>query len=132
MEIETVFKLLIEFHQKSTQSWLYIFTTVCIYVTRHFFPLHLKDSTSGRMCQKFVVGRFFFCSKFGGRLELVNWPVTNLTGYLEVTNWKLDKGPSKNYVVHRWSDSTVIKRRQQQLGRMADFLPSVTFSVFDL
>ena len=30
------------------------------------------------------------------------------------------------------SDSTVIQRRQQQLGRMADFLPSVTFSVFDL
>ena len=33
---------------------------------------------------------------------------------------------------HGGSDSTVIKRRQQQLGRMADFLPSVTFSVFDL
>ena len=38
----------------------------------------------------------------------------------------------KIYVVHGGSDSTVIKRRQQQLGRMADFLPSVTFSVFDL
>ena len=33
---------------------------------------------------------------------------------------------------HGGSDSTVIKRRQQQLGRMADFLPSVTFIVFDL
>ena len=33
---------------------------------------------------------------------------------------------------HGGSDSPVIKRRQQQLGRMADFLPSVTFSVFDL
>ena len=33
---------------------------------------------------------------------------------------------------HGGSDSTVIKRRQQQLGRMADFLSSVTFSVFDL
>ena len=33
---------------------------------------------------------------------------------------------------HGGSDSTAIKRRQQQLGRMADFLPSVTFSVFDL
>ena len=33
---------------------------------------------------------------------------------------------------HGESDRTVIKRRQQQLGRMADFLPSVTFSVFDL
>ena len=33
---------------------------------------------------------------------------------------------------HGGSDSTVIKRRQQQLGRMADFLPSVTLSVFDL
>ena len=29
-------------------------------------------------------------------------------------------------------ESTVIERRQQQLGRMADFLPPVTFSVFDL
>jgi hypothetical protein len=28
--------------------------------------------------------------------------------------------------------STVIERRQQQLGRMADYLPPVTFSVFDL
>ena len=36
---------------------------------------------------------------------------------------------SKN---HGGLDSSVIKRRQQQLGRMADFLPSVTFSVFDL
>ena len=34
--------------------------------------------------------------------------------------------------MHGWSDSTVIERRQQQLGRMADFLPPVTFSVFDL
>ena len=33
---------------------------------------------------------------------------------------------------HGGLDSTVIKRRQQQLGRMADFLPPVTFSVFDL
>jgi hypothetical protein len=33
---------------------------------------------------------------------------------------------------HGGSDSTVIERRQQQLGRMADFLPPVTFSVFDL
>ena len=33
---------------------------------------------------------------------------------------------------HGWSDTTVIERRQQQLGRMADFLPPVTFSVFDL
>ena len=33
---------------------------------------------------------------------------------------------------HGGSDSTVIKRRQQQLDRMADILSSVTFSVFDL
>ena len=33
---------------------------------------------------------------------------------------------------HGGSDSTDIKRRQQQLGRMADILPSVTFSIFDL
>ena len=72
-----------EFHQKSLYPELTVFT---IYVTRHFFPLHLKDSTSGRMCQKFVVGRYFSAQT---RLELVNWPVTNLTGYLEVTNWKL-------------------------------------------
>ena len=39
---------------------------------------------------------------------------------------------SKMTFVHGESDSTVVKRRQQQLGRMADFLPSVTFSVFDL
>ena len=38
---------------------------------------------------------------------------------------------SKSYS-HGGSDSIAIKRRQQQLGRMADFLPSVTFSVFDL
>ena len=37
-----------------------------------------------------------------------------------------------SWSAHGGSDSTVIKRRQQQLGRMADFLPSVTFSVFDL
>ena len=37
-----------------------------------------------------------------------------------------------NNYYHGGSDSTVIKRRQQQLGRMADFLPSVTYSVFDL
>ena len=30
------------------------------------------------------------------------------------------------------SDSTVIEGRQQQLGRMVDFLHPVTFSVFDL
>ena len=35
-------------------------------------------------------------------------------------------------LVHGGSDSTVIKRRQHQLGRMADFPPAVTFSVFDL
>ena len=29
-------------------------------------------------------------------------------------------------------DSTVIEIRQQQLGTMADFLPPVNFSVFDL
>ena len=29
-------------------------------------------------------------------------------------------------------ESTVIERRQQQLGRMADIPPPVTFSVFDL
>ena len=34
--------------------------------------------------------------------------------------------------VTRGVESTVIERRQQQLGRMADFLPPVTFSVFDL
>ena len=28
--------------------------------------------------------------------------------------------------------STVVERRQHQLGRMADFPPPVTFSVFDL
>ena len=37
-----------------------------------------------------------------------------------------------NQFTHGWSDSTVIERRQQQLGRMADILPPVTFSVFDL
>ena len=33
---------------------------------------------------------------------------------------------------HGCVKSNVIKRRQHQLGRMADFLPPVTFSVFDL
>ena len=32
---------------------------------------------------------------------------------------------------HGGSNSTVIKRRQQQLGEMADFPPLLTFSVFD-
>ena len=36
------------------------------------------------------------------------------------------------HTFHGGSDSTAIYRRQQQLGRMADFLPSVTFSIFDL
>ena len=35
-------------------------------------------------------------------------------------------------VVHGCVKSTVIQRRQHQLGRMADFLPPVTFSVFEL
>ena len=39
---------------------------------------------------------------------------------------------TKNRRDHGGSDSTVIKRRQQQLGRMADFLSSVTLSVFYL
>ena len=33
---------------------------------------------------------------------------------------------------HRGLESTVIERRQQQLGRMADFQPPITFSVFYL
>ena len=33
---------------------------------------------------------------------------------------------------HGCAKSTVIERRQHQLGRMADFPPPVTFSVFDL
>ena len=33
---------------------------------------------------------------------------------------------------HGWVKSTVIERRQQQLGRMTDFPPPVTFSVFYL
>ena len=33
---------------------------------------------------------------------------------------------------HRCVKSAVIERRQHQLGRMADFPPPVTFSVFDL
>ena len=33
---------------------------------------------------------------------------------------------------HGYPDSTIIKRRQHQLGRMADFPPAVIFSVFDL
>ena len=36
------------------------------------------------------------------------------------------------YYFYGGVESTVIERRQQQLGRMADFLPPVTFSVFDL
>ena len=35
-------------------------------------------------------------------------------------------------ILHGGVESTVIERRQQQLGRMADFPPHVTFSVFDL
>ena len=82
MKTETVFKLKYFTKNYYTQSWLYL-----LFMSHNiFFPLHLKDSTSGRMCQKFVVGRYFSAQT---RLELVNWPVTNLTGYLEVTNWKL-------------------------------------------
>ena len=36
------------------------------------------------------------------------------------------------HTYHGCVKSTVIERRQHQLGRMADFLPPVTFSVFDL
>ena len=35
-------------------------------------------------------------------------------------------------MMHGCLKSTVIQRRQYQLGRMADFSPPVTFSVFDL
>ena len=34
--------------------------------------------------------------------------------------------------IHGYVKSTVIERRQHQLGRMADFPPTVTFSFFDL
>ena len=34
--------------------------------------------------------------------------------------------------IHGCVKSAIIKRRQHQLGRMADFLPPVAFSVFDL
>ena len=37
-----------------------------------------------------------------------------------------------NTVDHGCVKSPVIERRQHQLGRMADSLPPVTFSVFDL
>ena len=47
-------------------------------------------------------------------------------------NWVIHLSKLKMCIKHGGSDSTVIKRRQQQLGRMADFLPSVTFSVLDL
>ena len=40
-------------------------------------------------------------------------------------NWIYD-------ILHGCVKSTVIQRRQHQLGRMADFPPPVTFSVFDL
>ena len=36
------------------------------------------------------------------------------------------------YAAWNQGTNTVIKRRQQQLGRIADFPPPVTFSVFDL
>ena len=39
---------------------------------------------------------------------------------------------NKNTLHHGCVKSTVIERRQHQLGRMADFPPPVTFSVFDL
>ena len=35
-------------------------------------------------------------------------------------------------IKHGLPDSTVIKRRQHQLGRMADFLPAVTFSALEV
>ena len=50
----------------------------------------------------------------------------------EYLNGKKHNRKMKIFLGHGGSDSTVIKRRQQQLGRMADILPSVTFSVFDL
>ena len=34
--------------------------------------------------------------------------------------------------IHGFVKRTVIERRQHQLGRMADFPPPVSFSVFDL
>ena len=50
-------------------------------------------------------------------------------------NRKTKKSCSSNIPLsleNRWSDSTDIEGMQQQLGRMADFLHPVTFSVFDL
>ena len=41
-------------------------------------------------------------------------------------------GAKRNTNIHGCVKSTVIERRQHQFGRMADFLPPVTFSVFDL
>ena len=49
---------------------------------------------------------------------------------------KLDTGVTKPLETivndHGCVKSTVIERRQHQSGRMADFPPTVTFSVFDL
>ena len=46
---------------------------------------------------------------------------------------KISRNGSKTiYLSHGSVKSTVIERRQQQLGRMADIPPPVTFSVFDL
>ena len=41
-------------------------------------------------------------------------------------------GSSHLGIKHGCVKSSVIERRQLQLGRMADFPPPVTFSVFDL
>ena len=45
---------------------------------------------------------------------------------------KTDKTKCSNHGEVETIESNVIERRQQQLGRMADFPPPVTFSVFEL
>ena len=62
-------------------------------------------------------------------------PTNAMNGILHAQNPSLNtqsciKGP---FLVHHGCvRSTVIERRQHQLGRMADFQPPVTFLAFDL
>ena len=70
----------------------------------------------------------FFASLFGRKVSMLVAKESTET-YL---NSKSPNGPRRGLDFIALVKSTVIERRQHQLGRMADFPPPVTFSVFDL
>ena len=70
----------------------------------------------------FKIGVIILFNSVGNSSDIIfNWNI------IEIINREIERYYSCGCV-----KSTVIERRQHQLGRMADFPPPVTFSVFDL